>query len=91
MLRYALAVGRTPGELEQSLSSAEWSELLAWFKLEPLPDHYWIGAQICAVMHALWSKSHHQVDDFIPRTKPPPQRLTPEESAGYLRKAMTHG
>ena len=47
--------------------------------------------QICQVMASLWSKGTYQVEDFIPRQRAKPRRMTPEESAGYLKRAVHRG
>ena len=82
-------MGKTPRQLEQELSSAEWSELLALNQVFPLDDAYWIGAQICQVIAAsLGGSKGFAVEDFIPRPKEAPRRLTPEESAGATKRLL---
>lgn len=77
------------------MSSAELSEWIAYFRVEPSPDPHWSAAQICAVVaNSMGSgKKTFQVDDFIPKTVRPKQgstrpqdaaRPSIEESAGIL-------
>lgn len=59
----------TVGELEQRMSGPEVAEWMELQRLEPLPDPYWIGAQIaCAIYNANRSKGPaFKIEDFIPR------------------------
>lgn len=79
----------TVSQLEREMSSHELSEWLAYANIEPLPDHYFIGAQICAVTASAWG-GKARIDDYIPKPEPRsgPVRLTPEQSAGMLGRAM---
>ena len=51
MFRLALALGRTVSELEQSLSSSEFTEWSAYYSLEPFGAERdnWNIAQLCAL------------------------------------------
>lgn len=69
MFRLALQLGRTVRELEQTLDSRELAEWEAYHTIEPLPDPYWIGAQICAVMATAWGKSSYKIADFMPTVR----------------------
>lgn len=79
----------TVARLEAEMSSIELSEWYAFVGIEPLPDHYLIGAQICAVNASAWG-GKAKVEDFIPRPEPRsgPLRLTPEQTAGMLGRLM---
>ncbi len=59
----------TVGELEQRMSGVEVMEWMEIHRLDPLPDPYWIGAQIaCVVANSMRSKGPAlKIEDFIPR------------------------
>jgi len=57
----------------------------------PLPDPYWIGGRIASVVASCFGKKSYGPEDFMPRAKAPPKRLTAEESAGSLKRLMQHG
>lgn len=64
----------------------EWE---AFCEYEPLPDPYWIGAQICSVV-ANSQRARgpaFKVDDFIPRVRPE-RRQSVEEMQQALRSAI---
>jgi len=56
-----------------------------------LPDPYWIGGRIASVMASCFGKKSFSPEDFMPKPKAQPRRLTPEESAGSLKRMMQHG
>jgi hypothetical protein len=59
-------------------------------EVEPLPDPYWIGAQICQLMVNLWSKGkRYKLEDFLPVTNERHRRQpqTPEEMYMAFRAA----
>jgi hypothetical protein len=68
------------------MSSAELSEWIAFFRIEPFPDWYWPFAQICAVIANVFGGKGRKakVEDFIPKVKAAGKRLSVEESAGIL-------
>jgi hypothetical protein len=57
----------TVRELLERIDSRELSEWLAYFKIEPLPDPFWIGGLQCSTLVNLWSKSRTTPEDFMPR------------------------
>lgn len=79
----------TVARLEAEMSSIELSEWYAFVGIEPLPDHYLIGAQICATNIA-GAGGTARVEDYIPKPEPRsgPVRLTAEQTAGMLGRLM---
>jgi hypothetical protein len=67
--KLAVALGRTVAELRQSMSSEELSRWLAYDQTDLLPDPWFIGAQVCAVLAAAFGRKGYRpkVEDFIPR------------------------
>ena len=53
------------------MSSAEISEWLAWDQLDHLPDHYWIGGEICATIANVMGNGRRTFhpEHFVPRAK----------------------
>lgn len=43
---------------------------MAYDKLDLIPDHYWIGGQICQVIMATFAGKKTDVSDWIPKLKP---------------------
>ena len=87
----ALALGRTVAELETNLSSAELSEWLAFYSLEPfgpLQDDFRAG-QIAAVTANAWgsAKEPYRADDFFPHLRPL-RRQSEAEIETRLRLAL---
>jgi hypothetical protein len=78
----------TVGELEQRMSGAEVLEWMEFHRLEPLPDPYWIGAQIaCAVVNSARVKGPAaKIEDFIPQAMSRRAQST-EEMMANLRAA----
>lgn len=71
------------------MPASELDEWRAYASHEPLPDPYWIGAQICqVVVNMNRSKGPAaKVEDFIPRIRPDRPRQTPEEMRAVFLKA----
>lgn len=90
LFRLALALGKTVGEIEETMSSAEFAEWIAFVGLEPLPDPWLQTAQISAIMASCWSRKKHTVEEFLPRPSRP-ERLSPEQSAGLLKGMFKSG
>ena len=89
-------MGRTPGELEATLSAHEFAEYQALFAIQPFGP--WAddlrAARICATVKNTsqlvdWKKrgfKEFAPADFMPETsKPKPERQTPEEQYRILR------
>ncbi len=51
------------------MDSAELSEWLAFSQIEPLPNPYWIGANICHVIANSNSKKRFSLSDFMPQLR----------------------
>lgn len=68
--------GRTANQVLDSMTSEEASELLAFLRQHPLPDWWWMYANIVTVLVNLWSKTKTTPEDLIPVAK---KRQTPKE------------
>ena len=85
-------MGRTVGELESSMSSAEWSEWLAFDRVYGLPDLNAYQANICSVVATAMGGKHVRLGEFL--LKPMParrrrrKRLTPEQTVGILGRTL---
>jgi hypothetical protein len=71
VLRWALAIGRTPRELLASVDSQEITEMMAFDRLEPIGALHreFIGGQICAVLanaHRSDDGKAYAAADFMP-------------------------
>lgn len=53
------------------MDSNELSEWMAFDRIQPLPNLYWIGGMLASTLVNLWSKDKVSAEDFIPRRKPP--------------------
>ena len=74
------------------LSDRELEEWLVFHRAVcPLPDPYWIGGRIASVIASCFGKKSYVPEDFMPIARREPRRLTPEESAGSLKRMMEHG
>lgn len=74
------------------MSSAELSEWLAYVQIEPLPDPYWVGAQICQVTAQSQSvKKRYKLTDFMPVVEAGPTAettLTAEQCPGLIGRLI---
>lgn len=76
----------------RALPATDLEELRVFAEYEPLPDPYWIGAQIC---HLLYSVNRGKgsprldIEDFIPRMRAD-RGQTPEEMRAVFL-ALTDG
>ncbi len=52
--------------LQREFSSRELAEWMAYDRIEPLHDPYWIGGMICATMANLWGSKRYDAADFMP-------------------------
>lgn len=102
MLRWALAIGRTPRELLASVTSAEMTEMMAFDQLEPfgsLADEFRLG-QIAAVAANVNRNEERRPEpftaaDFMPalaaareRANRPPEDETPEQTRARLDRKL---
>lgn len=79
----------TVERLEREMSSAELSEWYAMERIDPLPDLYWIGAQICLVIASFFGGAKKlTIDDFRP-VAAPKRRLTVEETMKAMRGVIS--
>ena len=71
------------------MPASELEEWAAYCELEPLPDPYWIGAQICAVTANVQRAKGPaaKIEDFIPRMRPRGRRQTAQEMYEGFRAA----
>lgn len=76
----------------RALPAPDVEELRIFAEFEPLPDPYWIGAQIC---HLLYSVNRGKgapklsIEDFIPRLRAD-RKQTPEEMYAAFHAATDH-
>jgi hypothetical protein len=91
LFRMALNLGKTVGEIESTMSSAELTEWLAYAGIDPLPDAHWDAAQIAStVARSMTGKGKHE--DYLPKTerqrrkREPKLKLSASESRGLLSR-----
>ena len=86
MFDLAIALGKTVQELEQSLSSSEFTEWMAYFSLQPF-GHYredlrtGILASLIANIHKDKSRANFKPRDFMPFVDNPDDQLIEPRSA----------
>ena len=66
------------------MSQPEFESWIAYNRIEPLPDPYWIGAQIAWVCAQIWSKKKMRIEDFIPRAKQRRGQSVEEMMSGFM-------
>lgn len=73
MYSLALAMGRTVGELLESMDAAELVHWFALFELDPWTADRddWRNGLLCAVVANAMTGSGYKADDFIPKFGPP--------------------
>jgi hypothetical protein len=69
----------TRRELAERMDSDEFSGWLAYDRVEPLPDPYWIGAMQAMVAARTLGAKGVKLDDFLPRRLEAPRRQDPRE------------
>jgi hypothetical protein len=87
--RLALALGKSLTEV-RGWPAAELEEWRIFATFEPLPDPYWIGAQIACVIanvHRTKGKAFG-VEDFIPRPRPARRAMTAGQLLAAMRMAL---
>ena len=67
MFRLALALGKTVGEIEQGMSSAEFFEWAEFYRQEPFGDMRadFRNAMLCSVVANTYGKKKTKVSDFM--------------------------
>jgi hypothetical protein len=96
-LRWALAVGKTPRELLQQVTSADVSEMLAFQEIEPFgcyAEDIRFGQIAASIFNSQRTKHEdpvHRPSDFMPalhaeleRSKPPPRVLSAQERSDLI-------
>jgi hypothetical protein len=71
----------------RALPCPDIEELRAFAEYEPLPDPYWIGAQICHLIYSVnrdKKSPKYEIEDFIPRPRAEGRRQTDEEMRAVL-------
>lgn len=63
----------TVRELGERMDSAELSEWMAYQRIEPLPDPFWIGGVIASTMANIHTEKKFKPEDFMPKRTAPPQ------------------
>jgi hypothetical protein len=58
---------------------------MAYDQLDHLPDPYWIGAQICAVVSAAMGGEKSSVDDWMPLSRRPVRVMSGEAGKAVIR------
>jgi len=94
MFRLALALGMTVAELGQRMSSAELTEWMAFFSLEPWGTEVedWRAAMVASVIANVnrdpKKRKPYEPKDFMPRYEPQVQEQSWEEQARLLALAL---
>jgi hypothetical protein len=89
-MRLALAAGKQPDELAASITSKQFSEWMAFDRIEPIGEERIerMLALVCAVIancHRTKGRKW-QVKDFLPDyQREPGERMTVEQSADFLK------
>lgn len=73
--------GKTANQVLDNMTSEEASELIAFLRTHPLPDHWWMFGNIATLMVNLWSKTKTKPEDWIPVAR---RRQTAKEMKGKL-------
>ncbi len=75
----------TVRELLARMDSRELSEWLAYDRIEPLHDPYWVGGMICATMANLWASKRYGPADFMPAARAGAAEMqSPEEGIARM-------
>lgn len=70
-MRLALALGRTVGELEETLPHAEWVRWLSFHNLFDLPDGFLVTGQLGSVVAGAIGSDRAKPEHFAPYYEPP--------------------
>lgn len=86
-----MTLGKTVGEIENTMSSAELTEWIAYAGIDPLPDAHWDAANIAFhVNRSMGGKG--RFEDFLPQTErkrrrsEPKVKLDAEQTRGLLSR-----
>lgn len=96
MFRLALALGRTVGELMQTISSDELTEWSAFYRLDPFGDlrqdmQAALIASTLANVHAPKGTSYTMADFKLSFHRPEPPVLSQAETHQFLKRMLGHG
>lgn len=83
-----MSLGKTVRQLLAEIDSRELSEWLAFDRIEPLPDPYWMTGMVCSTLANLWAKRRYQPEDFMPRAGPRRREQSPDEGRAILDAMM---
>jgi hypothetical protein len=93
MFRVALRLGMTVDELGRRMSADELMEWLAFDRIEPYPDPYWVGGEISLTVARCLSTrgSGLKREDFMPRRRAAPGRVqSPAEGMARMDAVIAH-
>lgn len=88
--RLALALGMTVKRLDKEMDSPEFSEWIAYLKLDPLPDPWRMHGEQCVLLHNAWYQGSRTAEDWMPHQSAVHRQSSKEIGAALETFAKRH-